>query len=566
MNSVGKSQSPAGEKRNKEVLPKQAALRARPLRLPMVLGAFMLVFAILGGRLVQLGLRHHDDVRLRASAQKRQAVDRPEIHDRNGMLLALDVPTSSLYADPQVLLDIDEAAEKLATVLPRLDPERIRRKLLTRRRFVWIRRFLTPEQRKAVHDLGLPGLYFLREPKRFYPQGRETAYILGTVDSDNRGLSGIERYMDEQEKAGGGEVKRDGAQRKAPVSLSIDLRVQHAVARELQQAMQRYRARAGVGLVLDIRTGEILALSSLPSFDPMRREEALKPDRLNRAMRGVYEPGSVLKSFTIAMGLDEGVITGDQRIDVATPVRLGRFVIRDHHKTKDGAMSVREIFIHSSNTGAARIARLTGIDRHRAFLSRLQLLDRLRTEAGNCELPLQPARWHFADSLSIAYGYRLSVSPLQLASAALALFNGGNLVRPTFLRQDRKVALTRGVPVLKSATSRFMREIMRENVLKGTGRAADIKGYRVGGKTGTARKAKKGGYGKELLTGFLAIFPSESPRYLTYVMLDEPQKVPASHGQNAASANAAPLTGRIILRIAPLLGVTPRFPSTRPAN
>jgi cell division protein FtsI (penicillin-binding protein 3) len=537
-------------------LPVNPFLQARPGRILLVFMLFIVVFALLAGRLVQLGLWHHEDLRLKASARTRQALDRPEILDRNGRILALDVPTSSLYADPQILLDIDEASEKLGSVLPRLDPENLRAKLQTKRRFVWIKRFLTPDERQAVYDLGLPGLYFLREPKRFYPAGEAVAHVIGTVDKDNKGLSGIERFIDRAV------LKKSDAsskpQRGERLKLSIDLRVQHVVVSELQKALKLYKAKAGAGLVLDIRTGEVLALASLPSFDPRNPKEAQKPDRINRAMRGVYELGSVLKSFTIAMGLDEGAVQEGQRLDVATPIKIGSFVIKDHHVTKDGTMSVLEIFTKSSNVGAARIARKTGIEQHRAFLSRLQLLNRLQTEAGSVGYPLQPEKWRLVDSLSVAYGYRLSVSPLQLASSAMALFNGGNLVKPTFLYRKKTEALDVGVPVLKSETSRFMRRAMRANVENGTGRAADIDGYRVGGKTGTARKARKGGYSKELLTSFMGIFPSESPRYLTYVMLDEPQKVKATRERNSASSNAAPLTGRIVLRIAPFLGVKPQ--------
>ena len=543
------SEEPTGDLRS---LP--PSLRARPGRILIALGVLMVLFMALAGRLVQLGSRHQEDLRLKASAQTRQAQKRPEIHDRQGRILAIDVPTSSLYADPKILIDIDETAEKLVTVLPQLDQEDVRQKLLTKRRFVWLQRYLTPDQKKAVFDLGLPGLYFMREPKRFYPIGGSTAHVVGTVDSDNKGLSGIERYIDRQRS------EKHEADRDRPIALSLDLRVQHVLANELQKALARHKAIAGAGLVLDIRTGEILALTSFPSFDPLKRSEALEPGRINRAMRGVYELGSVLKSFTVAMGLDEGAVQEGERFDVATPITLGRFVIKDHHKTKDGTMSVREIFTNSSNVGAARIARKTGIDQHRAFLSRLQLLDRLRTEAGSAGLPLQPRKWRLADSLSVAYGYGLSVSPLQLAASAMALFNGGNLVKPTFIRRDQNQNGSQGIPVLKSDTSRFMREVMRANVMHGTGRAADISGYRVGGKTGTARKAKKGGYGKQLITSFMGIFPSESPRYLTYVMLDEPQKLKSNRGQNSASSNAAPLTGRIILRIAPLLGVNPHKP------
>ena len=551
----------ASHEEEQPVLAITPLLQAHPRRVLLMLGLFLAAFAVLAGRLAYFGLQHHEDLRLKASAQTRQAQDRPEIQDRRGRVLALDVPTSSLYADPQILLDIDETAEKLGAVLPDFDQEEVRKNLDTKRRFVWLRRYLTPDQRKAVFDLGLPGLYFLREPKRFYPLGAQIAHVIGTVDSDNKGLSGIEQYIDKRSTD-----KPGGDEQRSPVQLSIDLRVQHVVVSELQKALDLYKAKAGAALVLDIRSGEVMALASLPSFDPQKRLQAQKSDRINRAMRGVYEMGSVLKAFTVAMGLDEGMVQEDDRFDVATPIKLGRFVIKDHHKTKDGTMSVREIFTNSSNVGAARIARKTGVDRHRAFLSRLQLLNRLRTQAGSAGLPLQPATWRLVDSLSVAYGYGLSVSPLQLASSAMALFNGGNLVQPSFLRADESQLVPSGIPVLKSTTSRFMREVMRANVQKGTGRAADIVGYRVGGKTGTARKAKKGGYGKELLTSFIGIFPSESPRYLTYVLLDEPQKVQATREQNSASSNAAPVTGRIILRIAPLLGVNPILPAKKGDN
>ncbi len=534
---------------------------ARPGRVLVVLVVFLLLFSILAVRLVQLGLRHHEDLRLKAGARERQAMDRPEIHDRHGRLLALDVPTSSLYADPQILLDVDETAEKLATVFSEPGVREIRRRLSGAKRFVWLKRYLTPKERQAVFDLGLPGLYFMREPKRFYPLGEQAAHVVGTVDRDNRGLSGMERYID-QHVLKKKHREKSGNDRR-PVVLSLDLRVQHVVASELQKALELYRAKAGAALVLNIRTGEVMALSSLPSFDPLRPGEALKPGRINRAMRGVYELGSVLKAFTVAMGIDEGVIEPGQRLNVAKPVRLGQFVIKDHHKTVDGTMSISEIFVRSSNVGAARIARKAGVETHRRFLSRLHLLNRLKTQAGNAGFPLQPDKWRAVDSLSVAYGYRLSLSPLQLASSAMALFNGGYRLEPTFLRRDRSASASPGVPVLKSATSRFMRRIMRANVLEGTGRAADVEGYRVAGKTGTARKARKGGYSNELITGFLAVFPAESPRFLTYVMLDEPQKVRASNGGNYASVNAAPLTGRIISRIAPLLGVNPVFAKER---
>jgi cell division protein FtsI (penicillin-binding protein 3) len=536
-------------------------LRGGTGRLPLVTAIAALLFLVLAGRLVQLGLDHRDDGAGQPGVGTPPALPRPELTDRRGNLLAIDVPTSSLYANPLQLISIDETAEKLVRALPELDVETLRKDLSARKRFVWIKRYLTPDERRKVFDLGLPGLEFIEEAKRFYPVGPLAAHVTGYVDAENKGVAGMEKAIDAAPQlaratpAGGSGGVGD------PVALSIDLRVQHAVEAELKAALERYSAKAAVGIVLDIDSGEILALSSLPSFDPQSPAEALQPDRLDRARRGVYELGSVLKCFTIAMGLDEGAFTLEDRIDVATPLKLGTFAIKEHHLPADGTMSLEDIFIRSSNVGAARIARKVGIERHRAFMSRLGLLDRLNTEAGATGQPLQPANWQLADSLSIGFGYRLSVSPLQLAASAVALVDGGSLRPVTFLRRPAGQQPAAGLPVLKSETSTILRRFMRDNVEKGTGRLADVPGYRVGGKTGTARKVKSGGYSDELTTTFLGIFPAESPRYLTLVVLDEPQPLPQAVDRNDASQNAAPTTARIIERIAPFLGVKPVLPA-----
>lgn len=537
---------------------KSLLLRRAGGRLPVLTGVLALLFLVLAARLVQLGLAQEEERRVQASARTEQARWRPELVDRNGSILAIDVPTSSLYADPEQLIGVDETAEKLAAVLPGTDAEELRTNLSAKKRFQWVKRYLAPDERSAVFDLGLPGLDFLEEPKRFYPLGPLTAHVTGYVDVDNKGLAGMEHALDvTAQKKNEVAIALDAAG--GAVALSIDVRVQHAVDIELREAMQRYEAKAAVGIVLDIDTGEILALASLPSFDPLNRAEALQPEHLDRARRGVYELGSVLKCFTVAMGIDENAVSPVERIDVATPLKLGPFAIKDEHATGNGTMSIEEVFIHSSNVGAARIARKVGVDRHRAFLSRLGLLERMQTEAGAAGLPLQPATWKLADSLSIAFGYRLSASPLQFAAASMALFNGGVYRPVTFLRRPADLPLSPGLPVLKSDTSQMMRRFMRANVERGTGRLADVPAYRVGGKTGTARKVKSGAYSSELVTSFLAIFPAESPRYLTYVVLDEPQKTAAARRQNTASVNAAPLTARLIERIAPFLGVKPEM-------
>jgi len=481
---------------------------------------------------------------------------RPDIVDRRGRLVATDVGTPSLYVDPALVLDRDEVVEKLIAVLPDLDAGDLRRMLDDRsRRFAWVKRGLTPVQAQRVHDLGLPGLAFRREPKRVYPAGSLVGHLVGQVNIDNKGLSGLERHIDDTM---GVEVVLAATQsRIATVKLSLDLGVQHAMALELREAQARYKASGAAGLVMDVATGELIAAVSLPEVDPNRPAEALAVDRLDRLSASVFELGSIFKTLTVAMLLEEGVATLDKVYDVRQPLQIGAHTITDLHP-QGRPLSVRDIFLHSSNVGAGLMALDAGSARQIGFLSRLGLLAPLRTEAGPVSAPLLPRRWGEIETVTIAYGHGLAVAPIQFAAAVAGLVNGGTHVTPTFLAKSS--ASPSPERLVSPKTSALIREILRLNVTTayGTGRRAEVAGYRVGGKTGTAEMPGKGGYqSKSVISSFVAALPMDAPRYVTFVALFEPQATDETRGQITAGLNAAPVTGLLIARIAPLLDVLP---------
>jgi cell division protein FtsI (penicillin-binding protein 3) len=515
---------------------------------------FALGFVAVALRLGILGLNPAD----RAAGSLRDistTVHRPDIVDRNGRLLATDIKGATLYADPARVIDRDELVEHIASVLPGIDAADLREKLKQGKRFVRIKRELTPKQQAEIHELGQPGLGFIEEYRRVYPAGATASQVVGFVDVDNRGLSGLEKFVDDNPQlAMAGPENAVGG---ASVSLSLDLGVQYAVREELAAAMSTYRAAAAASVVIDAQSGEVVAFVSLPDFDPNIREQALDKNRINRLTSGVYEMGSVFKVFTTAAALDAGSATLRSSFDASNPIRVGSFTIDDFHGKKR-RLSVPEIFIYSSNIGSAKMALDLGIDNHKAALRRLGLLSRLTTELGDSAAPLVPSPWGKLNTITIAYGHGLSVAPLQFAASALPLVNGGYGVTPTFLPRQRLAAIAESPSVLKASTSKAMLSLLRLNVLKGTAKRADVPGYRVGGKTGTAEKVVERRYeGSSLLTSFIAAFPTDAPEYLVLVMLDEPKRVPESGNQATAGVNAAPTAGRIVQRIAPILGVAP---------
>jgi cell division protein FtsI (penicillin-binding protein 3) len=407
-------------------------------------------------------------------------------------------------------------------------------------------------------QLGLPGIGFRTEKRRFYPGGATASHILGLTNIDNKGIAGMEKYIDDQGLA---DLQATGlavAEDLRPVKLSIDIRVQHIVHDEVARAMEKYHAIAAGAVILDIHTGEVLAMASLPDFDPNNPYNALEKDRLNRMSAGTFEMGSTIKSFTTAMALDSGKVTLKSTFDATRPITIGRQTIRDFHG-KGRVLTVPEVFIYSSNIGSAREADVVGIEGHREFLHRLGLLDRMQTELPEVARPSEPKVWKKVHSITIAFGHGMSTTPLQTAVGAAALMNGGKLLPPTFLPRTEEAAAAVSTQVLNPQTSEDMRYLYRLNAEKGSGKRAEVPGYRVGGKTGTAEKVVNGRYSTDKrFNAFLAAFPMDDPKYVVLTIIDEPK--PEKPGIGAtAGLNAAPMVANIIRRSAPMLGVKPEF-------
>ncbi|MGZ5918819.1 MAG: peptidoglycan D,D-transpeptidase FtsI family protein [Hyphomicrobium sp.] len=538
--------------------PPDALARPRangPLRTLIAMILVALAFMAVGAQLVRLALPSQSEITSSLSETVSGSYARPDIVDRNGRLLASDVEAYSLFADPARVLDRDEVVEKLASVFSDLDGNAVRKDLSDRsRRFVWIRRGLSPRKAQQVHDLGLPGLDFRRELRRAYPGGTLAGHVLGYVNVDNRGVAGIERYVDES--IGVDAVQSATLTERAPVRLSLDLGVQHAVESELADAMRRFEAKGAAGLVLDANSGEVLASASFPEVDPARPTTSLETARADKIAGSTFELGSVFKTVTLAMALEGGYANLDTILDVRQPLEAGRFTIRDLHPV-GRPLSVAEVFVHSSNVGAAMLATRAGPQKLQAFLQQLGLLTPMQTEEGPIAVPQAPARWGQVETMTISYGHGLAVSPLQFAVAASALLNGGIKVSPTFLKRALDLNQAK-VPLVSAATSARMRDLMRLNVTDpaGTGKRAAVPGYAIGGKTGTAEIPGPGGYReKAVISSFLAAFPIDKPKYLVFVLLFEPKPTHAAGGEVLAALNAAPTAGRIIARIGPVLGM-----------
>jgi cell division protein FtsI (penicillin-binding protein 3) len=487
------------------------------------------------------------------------ATARPDILDRNGEVLATDVRVPSLYGEPRRIIDVDEAVELLTADLPDLDPGEARERLSSRRGFVWLKRDITPEQQREIYRQGLPGIGFLNENKRTYPNGAEVSHLIGHVNIDNQGIAGMEKWLDGHGLAALHMAGLATDRLQNPVELAVDLRVQHALRAELVAARAKFKAIAAAGIVLNVRSGEVVAMVSEPDYDPNNPRQALDPTRINRLTTGVFEMGSTFKAFTIAMALDSGKVTLKSSFDARMPLHFGRFDIHDFH-AQNRVLTVPEIFTYSSNIGAARAALAVGVDAHRAFLKKMGQLDRLRTELPESAEPIVPRRWGELNTITIAFGHGLSVAPLQAMMGVAALMNGGVLIPPTFLKRSEAEAEKLGQRVIKPETSAMMRYLMRLNVEKGTAEKADVPGYYIGGKTGTADKVINGRYSKtKVLTDFMAVLPADKPRYVLLIMLDDPQELPETHGFKTSGWNAVPVGGAVVARIAPLLGIEPRM-------
>lgn len=511
---------------------------------------FAVLFLALAVRLTDLTVLRAPDPSLLAhrGAAAEQVERRADIVDRNGVLLATDLRTASLAADPKVVLSPERAAQALARIFPDLSEPALLKKLSGQNRFAWIKRNLTPRQQHETIALGMPGLELIREWHRVYPHGGLAAHVIGYTDVDGTGIAGLEKSFN-SELAYGGEAN-------PPLQLSLDIRVQHAIRDELMRAMAAFDAAGAAGVVMDVNTGELVSLVSLPDFDPNHPGTSSDDSRFNRTSLGVYELGSVFKLFTAAMALDSGVVGLDGGYDASKPIRIARFTIRDDH-AKNRWLSVPEIVAYSSNIGAAKMAMDLGSAGQRDYLSRFGLLRPSPLELPEVGSPLSPARWRDVNTMTVAFGHGVAVSPVQLASGISALINGGIMVPPTLLKRAPDLPVA-GPRVIAPRTSEQMRRLMRLVVAEGTGRKADVAGYVVGGKTGTAEKAGVRGYRRTaLLSSFVAAFPMNAPRYVVYVLLDEPTGTKDTFGFASAGWTAAPTVARVVARIAPLLGVEP---------
>ena len=524
-------------------------------RVVMTMAVFLGIYGVIAGRLAYLGMQDPENS---GPPGTRVTASRPDIVDRNGEVLATDIKTSSLFAEPRRIVDADEAIEKLTTVIPDLDVEQTYHKLKSGTGFVWLRRQLSPKQQSDIMNLGIPGIGFRTEKRRFYPGGATMSHIVGLTNIDNQGIAGLEKYIDSQ---GLSDLQASGlavASDLQPVRLSIDLRVQHIVRDEIVTAMDRYHAIAAGAVVLNVKTGEVVAMASVPDFDPNNPFNAQDKDRLNRMSAGLYEMGSTFKSFTTAMALDSGKVTMESRFDASRPITIGHQTIRDFHG-KHRVLTVPEVFIYSSNIGSAREADVVGIEGHREFLHRMGLLDRMETELPEVAKPTEPKVWKKVNSITIAFGHGVSTTPLQTAVGAAALMNGGYLIEPTFLPRSRDEAMAVAKQVVSEKTVESMRYLYRLNAEKGSGKKAEVPGYRVGGKTGTAEKVVNGRYsGDKRFNAFIAAFPMDDPQYIVLSIIDEPKPEKPGMGATAGS-NAAPIVANIIRRSASMLGVKPDF-------
>ncbi|GHB31398.1 peptidoglycan glycosyltransferase [Pseudovibrio japonicus] len=519
---------------------------------------FVMVYGAIAGRLILLGLQDGSPAGSFLAAQNTVAQSRPDIVDRNGEILATDIKSAALYAEPRKIPDSDEVFDGLITVLPELDTPAIKKRLESNSMFTWLKREITVEQRQAIHALGLPGVGFRESNKRFYPGGQTVSHILGTVNVDNQGLSGMEKYVDQAWLKDLQELGFTQDRTMEPVALSVDLRVQHAVRDELRRSMEYYQAKAAMGVVLKVDTGEVIAMTSLPDFDPNNRQQALEKKRMNRVTGGVFEMGSIFKGITIAMALDSGKVKLEDGFDATKPIRVSGRTINDYYG-KHRVLTVPEVFVYSSNIGTIKIMQKAGIEEQKKFLERLGLTEKLHTEMPGVAKPLLPPKWNELAAMTISFGHGLGITPLQMAVAGATLVNGGKYLEPTFLPRSQEEADKLAKQVIKPETSEILRYLNRENVKRGSGRRAAVAGYDVGGKTGTAQKVVNGRYIEGLyLNSFMSAFPISNPQYLVLILLDEPQKV---EGQHFATAgwNAVPTTASVIRRIAPMLGVVPDF-------
>jgi cell division protein FtsI (penicillin-binding protein 3) len=523
---------------------------------------FCLLFFAVGYRMASLAGSQTIEID-RAGGDSGIVAQRADIVDRNGAILATNLITHALYAQPHLMVDPARAARELAAIFPDMEEERLHSRFTSDRKFLWLRRHLSPEQRQAVHEIGEPGLRFGPREMRLYPNGPLAAHILGGAGFGREGVAaaeivgraGVEKTFDA--------YLRDPARGGQPLALSIDLSVQAAMREVLENGMRIMDASGAAAVLMDVRTGEILSMVSLPDFDPNDRPalpsdaDASENPLFNRAVQGLYELGSTFKVFTAAMALEEGLVNPDTIVDIRGPLRWGRHKIEDFHDLGQ-EMSVTGIVVESSNIGTARLAQAIGAERQQGYLDALGLLDPTGIELLEAGArPLYPRRWSELSTMTISYGHGLSASIVHLAAGYATIANGGHQVAPTLLRRNRPPPL--GPSVISERTADQVLRMLRQVVTEGTASFGEVAGYAVGGKTGTADKPRPGGgyYEDRVIATFAAVFPVNEPRYVLVTMLDEPTVSALGEARRTAGWTAVPVAAEIIRRVGPLLGLRP---------
>ncbi|MEP1520284.1 penicillin-binding protein 2 [Ascidiaceihabitans sp.] len=542
----------------------QARARSRAEGRLLVLGMFFFcAFAVVGGRMGMLATSDPVEPRSAALGAKISA-QRADIVDRNGNLLATNFETHALYAQPHQLIDPEGSAKALVGIFPDLDPARLLKDFTGERKFLWVKKKISPEQMQAVHDIGDPGLLFGPRDMRLYPNGTLAAHVMGGASFGKEGVSaaevigvaGVEKYFDE--------YLRDPANGNTPLELSLDLTVQAAAERVLYGGMKLLNAKGATSVLMDVHTGEVISVVSLPDFDPNNRPRPItqgdKGDDplFNRSVQGVYELGSVFKIFTAAQAVDLGLVNPSTMIKTDGPMRVGGYPIGEFRNKNYGTLSVTDIIVKSSNRGTGRMVLQIGSKRQKEFLKSMGFFEPTAFEIVEASggKPLLPKRWTDLSAVTISYGHGLSSSPMHLAAGYAAIANGGFAVTPTILKQD---GTKHGPRVMSTNAASAARTMLRKVVSEGTASFAEVEGYAVGGKTGTADKPRpRGGYyDDKVIATFASIFPAHDPRYVLVVTLDEPVETSGDKPRRTAGWTAVPVAAEMIRRVAPLLGMRP---------
>ncbi|MCF8474326.1 MAG: penicillin-binding protein 2 [Emcibacter sp.] len=524
---------------------------------------FVLGFSILIVRLVSIGIFEDvSDQIISANSTRIEFIrERADILDRNGIVMATNLPAPSLAVRPRMISNPEEAADKIIAVLPDLNRTRVLNQLKSSKHFLYIRRNLSPTQVWKINALGYLGLVLENAEKRVYPQGRLASHVLGYVDVDNNPQAGVEKFFNDH--------LSNPIRSNEPLYLSLDLRIQYIVHEELEIAMDKFSAKGGAAIVMDVMTGEVLAMTSMPDFDGNGSISPEGAEMKNRNILEPYEMGSGFKTFTLAMGLDTGAIKLTDHFDATKPLKVGSRTIHDDH-AKKRFMSVPEIYTYSSNIGSALIIREVGIENQQTYLKKFGFFDKSAIELTGVSQPILPTRWGEIQSMTVSYGHGIAVTPLQLVTGVASVVNGGRLIPATLIRKNN--TLVDETPynnvsfsqeenyqqIISPDTSRKMRELMRLAVDYGSGGNAKVDGYRVGGKTGTAEKVVDGAYSRDnKITSFVGVFPMDNPKYAIFVMLDEPKGTEDTFYKATGGWIAAPVVGQIIRRIGPMFGVKP---------